>query len=272
MITATLQPPVPAYRTEIAIEHLSPSSLKTYLTCPRQFYFTRIEKLPYPVSPALHLGKAVHAGIEVVNRKLFRDEPVEKDNILQAYRYHFGELEEAEGPVKWKEEGQRDKLLNHGEHILETYLESSVFAEAGKPLAVEVRLSQEIQGTGLELLGFLDRVNRDGTPVDYKTAASSPDIENEVWQHQLQLTAYSELIVTATGQACPGSELVFLIKTKTPKIIRVRVPAPDKVQRQRFWSLINVVVEGIRSERFHPIPSMACGWCPFRTECSRWCG
>ena len=56
-------------------------------------------------------------------------------------------------------------------------------------------------------------------PVDFKTCASTPDLELEAFNHEIQLTLYQLLIESATGERVDGRELVFLVKTKTPKVI-----------------------------------------------------
>lgn len=65
----------------------------------------------------------------------------------------------------------------------------------------------ELPSLALPLLGVIDLVEEDGTPVDYKTVASTPDASLESWLHELQLTAYSLLVEEATGEPIPGNEL-----------------------------------------------------------------
>lgn len=268
---ATIDQPKTGPDIKVVLDHLSPSSVKDYLGCPLRFFFSRILRIEKPVSPSLHLGKAVHAGIEQANRRQFRKQAVKVEDVLDHYRRVFSDLE-SDQAVDWRDSDQQTALRETGERILKAFLESEVLKEQGRPMGVEVQLRCPIGGSETSLLGYVDRVNQDGTPVDYKTVASTPDIENEIWQHQLQLTAYAELIEDAVGKPVPGAELVFLVKTKTPKIIRAQVPAPTPHQRQRFWSLVRIVLEGVQQQRFHPQPGMHCCWCPYREECGDWCG
>lgn len=69
-----------------------------------------------------------------------------------------------------------------------------------------------------------------------------------------------------------GTELIFLVKNKKPKVIRHAIAPADEAQIGRFWSMVDAVVNGLQAGRFHPQPGMHCGWCPFRPECSRWSG
>jgi putative RecB family exonuclease len=268
---ATLDRPKTSPGIEVVLDHLSPSSVKDYLGCPLRFFFTRILRIEKPVSPSLHLGKAVHAGIEYANRLQFRREKVEVESVMEAFHRAFDD-HESEQAVDWRDTDQQTELRACGERVLRAFLESEVFKSQDRPMGVEVQLRCPIDGSETSLLGYVDRVNGDGSPVDYKTVGATPSIEAEVWQHQLQLTAYSELVADATGIAPPGAELVFLVKTKVPKIVRTQVPAPSLHQRQRFWSLVRIVLEGVQAQRFHPQPGMHCSWCPYREECAGWCG
>jgi putative RecB family exonuclease len=104
-------------------------------------------------------------------------------------------------------------------------------------------------------------VKADRTTVDYKTVGSTPNVDQEAWQHEIQLTAYALLIEDATSEPSPGSELVFLVKTKSPKVIVHRSPPPTQLQRDRFARLVEVYANGVSNEQYHPSPGMQCSWC-----------
>jgi len=65
-------------------------------------------------------------------------------------------------------------------------------------------------------------------------------------------------------------DLVFLVKTKTPQVIRVQSPPADAHRKRRVTALLETAVEGIASNRHHPQPAMHCSWCQYRTECMAW--
>jgi superfamily I DNA/RNA helicase len=47
---------------------LSPSGIKTFMTCPRQFYYSRLLRLPQERSPAATIGELIHSLMERFNR------------------------------------------------------------------------------------------------------------------------------------------------------------------------------------------------------------
>lgn len=46
-------------------DHLSPSQITEYLSCPKCFELSRIERIPRPLSVALPIGGAVHKAVEI---------------------------------------------------------------------------------------------------------------------------------------------------------------------------------------------------------------
>ncbi len=74
----------------------------------------------------------------------------------------------------------------------------------------------------------------------------------------------------AIGETPPSLDLVFLVKTKSPQVIRLKSPPADKHRKRRVIALLETAVIGIAEGRFHPQIGMSCAWCPFRNECAAW--
>jgi putative RecB family exonuclease len=111
---------------------------------------------------------------------------------------------------------------------------------------------------------------RDNTAIDFKTVGSTPDLQEEAWSHQLQMVCYFLLLGDATGEVPASAELVYLVKTKTPKVIRHQLPPIDLIQMERFKRLTDVYVEGNQRQEYYPSPGMHCRWCEFRSRCRAW--
>jgi putative RecB family exonuclease len=261
---------LPMQSSDGALTHISASSLKLYLGCSLKFYFKKILKLPEATSPAFQLGKAVHAGLQAFHLGRWRGSLHDEQTVLEAYHRAFLE-QEATDPVEYKS-GERDKLLEKGETILKAYLDSDHAKMPDIPLGVEVKLEEAFAELPSPLLGYVDLVRAGNVPCDFKTCAATPNVELEAFNHELQLTAYQLLIEAATGEPVEGRELVFLVKTKTPKVIVHRLPPATEHDKARFWSIAQAAVDGIYHERWFAQPSLACSWCSFRKECSQWTG
>ncbi len=253
------------------LEYISVSRLKSFLTCRLRFYFEKVLALPKPTSPSFHFGKAVHAGLQHYNKARWRGGDASETAVLIAFNQAFDHPEDKQ-VVAYSAPGDEAELRAKGEPLLKAFLTSRQLAPEKKPMGVELSLRAELPFLALPLVGVIDLVEEDRTPVDYKTVASTPDLDLESWLHELQLTAYALLIEEATGDDIPGCELVFLVKTKTPKIIPHRLPPPSQDNRDRFTRLVEVYANGVANEAYHPSPGQHCSWCQYRAECSAWKG
>ena len=255
--------------TRILPEYISPSAAKSYLSCSLKFYFERVVQIPAPTTPALHLGKAVHAALQAFHLARWRGEQDTPESVAAAFHHAFNELERNEGPVKWKDDKDRTKSYEAGVRVLGAYLDSDEVLK-GRPLAVEVPLTEDIEGLPVPLTGMVDLVTGDMVAVDFKSAATSPNPRQAAFDHEIQMVVYQLLIERASGRTPKSLDLIFLVKTKEPKVIRVSSPPADKARVLRVIELLRTAVDGMADGRFHPQPGMHCSWCQYRNECMAW--
>ncbi len=257
--------------TSDPLSHLSASRLKSFLTCRLRFFYEKVLKLPCPTNAGAQVGKAVHEGLQLFHKAQWRGTELTRPTLLDQYRAGFVRLE-SESEVAYKDTDHRRESQEAGERLLNLYVDSTAAGDPRRILGVEVWLRSEDKRLPLPLVGVLDLVREGNVTVDFKTVASTPDPEDEAWQHQLQLTAYHLLVADATGEEPPPGELIFLVKTKTPKILVHQVPPVDGTQIDRFLRLADVYAEEVEAERYYPSPGMHCSWCPFKGKCSKWKG
>jgi putative RecB family exonuclease len=250
-------------------QHISPTAAKAYLGCSLKFYFERVACIRKATPVALHLGKAVHAALQSFHLARWRGGDDSPETVAAAYEKAFSDLERDEGPVNFDDEAEREKCRQDGLRVVAAYLDSPE-AMKEKPRAVEVMLKENIPGLSVPLTGAMDLVEGNFTPVDFKSAAAKPDSANAAFDHEIQLVSYQLLMEAATGETPPSLDLVFLVKTKTPQVIRVKSPPADKHRKQRVTALLETAVQGISEDRFHPQPGMHCSWCQFKNECKAW--
>jgi putative RecB family exonuclease len=248
--------------------HISPTAAKSYLGCSLRFYFERVACIQKKTPAALHLGKAVHAALQAFHLARWRGGDDSPETIAAAYDKAFHDLERDEGPVNFKKDEDREKCRLDGLRVVAAYLDSPE-AMKEKPRAVEVLLEEDIPGLSVPLTGAMDLVEGNFTPVDFKSAAVKPDTANAAFDHEIQLVSY-QLLLEAIGETPPSLDLVFLVKTKVPQVIRVSSPPADARRKRRVVTLLESAVEGIASDRFLPQPGMQCSWCQYRNECMRW--
>ena len=251
-------------------DYLSPSSVKSYLSCSLRFFFERVAQIRKPTTVAPHVGKAIHATLQSFNLARWREEDSSETAMEEAFSAHFLELEKTEGPVDYVDEETRQKIRSCAWNTIKAYMASNEVASQ-MPLGVEVGLSAAIPGLPVPVRGVIDLVQRDLTAVDYKSAAAKPDTGHATFDHELQLVTYQMMIEEATGDTPPSLDLIYLAKTKTPQVVRVKIPPANEQRKQRAADLYKIACEGITTKRVHPQSGMQCSWCQYKKECFGWC-
>ena len=266
-------PPMPMEkRGGDPLEYVSVSRLKSFLSCRLRFYFEKVLAISRPVSPALHFGKGIHAALQAFNKARWRGGDTSEAAVIAAFQESFA-TPEAGQPIDWKDTDEPGELRTKGETLLRAFLAAGVHPLDEKPMGVEVAVEAHHPSLALPLFGVLDLVKSNRRVVDYKTCASTPgDLALEAWLHEVQTTAYALLVEHATEAESTGTDLVFLVKTKAPRVIIHSVEPPNQVQRDRFARLVEVYATGVSNERYHPSPGQHCAWCSYRSECSAWTG
>ena len=258
----------PPSRPSTLPDYISPSAAKSYLACSLRFYFERVLQINKPTTAALHLGKSVHAALQAFHLARWRGTDDSPEVVAAAFEDSFTKLERDEGPVKWKG-GEREKSRLSGLRVVAAYLDSPE-APTAKPRAVEVPLTETIAGLCVPLTGTIDLVTDIFAPIDFKSAAAKPDPKHAAFDHEIQLVSYQLLLEKATGEKPPSLDLVFLVKTKVPQVIRVSSPPADRKRKDRVVRMMDTAVVGMSEGRFHPQPGMTCMSCQFRNECRNW--
>ena len=251
--------PSEASSSAIRPVYLSPSSVKSYLSCSLRFFFERVAQIRKPTTVALHVGKAIHTTLQSFNLARWRGEDSSEAAMKKAFSTHFLELEKEKGPVDYADEETRQKVFSCAWNTVKAYMDSDEVASQ-MPLGVEVGIgmSATIPGLPVPVRGVIDLVQHDLTAVDYKSSAAKPDAGHAAFDHELQLVTYQMMIEEATGDTPPSLDLIYLVKTKTPQVIRVKTPPANEQRKQRIADLYKIAYEGITTERFHPQPGMQC--------------
>jgi putative RecB family exonuclease len=255
--------------------NLSPSGIKSYLSCPAKYYYERVLKIKLPTSAALFIGSCVHAALASLHRSQMRGEPMSKQAVLAEYGSVFRQKLEEDKPA-FTAKQPREKILELGTKMVDAFMDSKLASDERRSLGVEIHMEEDIMNDAPPLQGILDLVKEDpgGEIVitDIKTTATTPDLKLEAWLNEIQLVAYAILMRHALGREANRAELWFLVKTAKPKVLRYRMNELTEVQFERFHSIYRRVVDGIADGDFSPRPSFACRFCDFRERCQQWKG
>lgn len=250
-------------------DHLSYSSISTYLTCARKWRFHYVDKAADPASEALLFGSAFHKAIESLI--------VQKDDPTQAWvnAWNTQMIERGE-TTKW--ESKPDDVFNDGlkiftnEDVLKVIAEIKPAYEGDQPI-IEKYVELRVPGVPVPIIGYIDLIEKSGIPADFKTSARSWGIAKA--EKELQPVFY----LAALNQAGLKTPMKFrhyvFVKNKTPK---VEVLETTRTSADMFFlfDLIQEVWAAISAGAFPPSPtSFLCSpdYCNFWSQCrGKWQG
>lgn len=148
------------------LEHLSYSSISTYLLCGEAWRRRYIAKEPAPVASSLVLGSAFHGAIAAY----LRGAP----DLEAAYEQSWTTQLERGQEIAWDE--QQDTVKADGLRMVRSTpvrsllndIRANFDAERGE---IERRVELHVPGVPVPIIGYIDIITRDGVPGDFKTAS-----------------------------------------------------------------------------------------------------
>lgn len=190
------------------LEHLSYSSISTFLACGESWRFKYVDKLPTYSTPALVFGSAIHGAIEghVQGKGGLLDLwPGSWEKALSGQTVAWG----IDTPEQHYNEGIR--ILSNGD-IQRGLAQLKPLAENGIERKVELR----VPGVPVPVIGYIDIITEDGIPGDFKTSSKSWSDARAAGE--LQPLFYLAALNQA-GVKVPSWKFrhYTIIKTKTPK-------------------------------------------------------
>jgi RecB family exonuclease len=234
---------------------LSFSRVDMYRTCPLQYRFGYVDRLPAQPSPQLSWGNSIHAALQAWwDQKLPVPPPVEV--LLEALYERwddtgFADVARAE-KVVWYRHAQ-DVLRRHHARYAASYV-PAVACEAWFEFAL---------GEDITVVGSIDHVAR--TPagglgiVDWKTNRKAKP--RKYVAGSLQLAIYALACVELWGVEPEWVALDFVVPG-----VRVTT-SRDEIDTAAAIATLRDVATRVRAEAFEPTPSALCGWCDWRAEC-----
>lgn len=243
--------------SEEIVKKLSYSSISSYLTCGLWWKFRYVDKVPTSTSTALLLGGVFHNTVEKFVTDLALTNTAEP--LVEIWKTEWDKkLEEEGSKVDWQEETP-ESVEAEGRRLMES---PSIFQTLLKvnPQVINEKVSIEKQveffvpEVELPIVGYIDIIEEDGVPGDFKTASMS-------WNEKKALEELQPLFYIA-GLEQNGFEdnpemkfrhFVF-VKTKTPKAQIIETKR-HRGELDFLFEIIQRVWQGIKSETFVPNPT-----------------
>jgi len=255
------------------IEHLSLSSVKAYLSCPRLFRYKYVKKVPELKSPWAIFGTAVHRTIEEYVSAV-ANEPWRKDDcpsMQSRWPYHWKAAQKKEPNIDWSR-ADSDALLADGTRIF-TVRETLRFVRddlraavvKGEPL-IETFFKFDLPDVGVPIIGYIDIVADDGVPGDFKTSKQAWTTEKAA--RELQPLVYL-MGLQSLGVNIDGRFRHYVIPSNGYKPLQVIESHHSARRVTQMVEIIQNVWHSIEEERFHRNPTYQwCGkYCPYVEQC-----
>lgn len=242
--------------------HLSYSQIRTFLICPRKYFYTYIEEIQVPLNDKLFLGTVFHATLEWFFRETLKGNPPGVPLVADFFVEEFKRCRDG-NEIQWDD--PQDQARRRGHAMLRHFMEE--LAPGFKPLMVEKELVVPLEGYPVELRGVLDLVEEDLSITDFKTATARWS-RSRVRHSRLQMVIYHYLFEKSLGGANPRQRFCVVYSRKgnqaRSQFVDVAAEASD---REHLFRVIAHVADGIREERFPRNEGFRCGYCEYRGTC-----
>lgn len=244
------------------LDHLSYSSISSYLMCGAAWRMRYIDKLPAPTSPELVFGSAFHGAIE---KHLGQG-----IDLIAAWREAWKDQLDKNAEIAWDDttpeimgnEGIR--ILSHVDILAGLAAIKPALNADGSP-ALETKVTLRVPGVPIPIIGYIDVITTDGVPGDFKTSARSwtQDKANGEIQTLFYLAALNQASIQVPDWMF--RHYIF-VKTKTPQFqLLTHSHSPSQV----FWlfGMIKNVWKAIEAEAYPENPS---SWKCSPSYCEYW--
>jgi CRISPR/Cas system-associated exonuclease Cas4 (RecB family) len=254
--------------------HWSYSALRQYLSCPLQYFFQRVAKLPQPFTASgLAMGSAVHEALATYHRSLQQTRPAPPEAVRKVFLTAWRSRTEKE-TIQYKAGQNESHITDQGVALLEAYLKQP---SPQNIVAVECEMLAPLHNSEGEVLEkpmatVIDLMQKDDAGhkiTDLKTSSRAySQMEAEL---SLQATCYANSAFENLGHL-PTFEYTVLVKTKRPYVQRIAT-ARTKVDLARLGDLVQTVDRAVEAGIFFPVETpLNCSSCPYRKPCREWSG
>lgn len=248
------------------LNHLSYSSISTWLICPRSWKYKYIEKVPTPTSASLIFGSAIHDAVEkyIEARSSGQSTP-----LKQLWPTAWNTQLENSQSIAW-DDNTPESLYNEGlrmlcaPDIVKAIDNLTCLVDEHGPY-IERKIELRVPDVPIPVIGFIDMIDTHGIPTDFKTSSKSWTMDKA--QGEIQPLFY----LAALTQSCVNDHQlkfrhVVFVRTKAPQI---QVIESQFTFNDIFWLLEMIAkVWAAISENHFPCNPLA--WCCSEKWCAYW--
>jgi len=241
-------------------QEFSFSQLEVYKTCPLQYKYQYVLKIPTIPTAAESFGISIHQALQQFYQAYQKDSNIKTDFLIKCY-------EENWIPVGYSSLSHERRMKKEGERILKSFIKQ-FHPPKGKIMALEKMFKIKVDKR-LFLKGKIDRIDEGDDKkieiIDYKTGKIPKEKE---LKKTLQLSIYA---LAATDRGILNKNLsqvvlTFYFLNEGKKISFQK----DEEEIDKVKETIKNLVSQIKQEKFEPNVGVWCDFCPFKIICEAW--
>ena len=235
------------------LPRLSPTRLNSYTTCPRQYYFSYVRKLPRRARSYFSFGASLHSTLQGFHEQggSQTQQPADLLKGLEASWIDAG----------YQSAEEQSARFDLGQQILTAYYKAETKRES-ETLFMEKVLS--VPQRGFVLTGRVDRIDRraDGLleVVDYKSGSYLPTIEE--LEQDLAIAVY-QLLVSQSMESEPVVGTIYNLRACESVSLARNGAALEEVQA-RVGDLFHIISSDME---YLPRPGSQCRHCDYTAYC-----
>ncbi len=242
------------------IDYFSYSQINTFLTCPLQYKYKYILKIPVPPSAAGSFGTSMHMALEQFYSKVKKGEKPEKKDLLEL-------LNKVWLPIGYGSLSYEKKMKKRGEVMLASYYDKFYQPDI---IPKDLEFMFKIKLTpNLKIGGKIDRVDetKEGKLeiIDYKTGKRPSDKEIK---EDLQMSIYALVAIDKGIYHKKPNDIIlsFYFLDSIEKVSSTR----EKQQLEETKKKLVKITQEIALSQFEPKVGKWCDFCDFRLICEAW--
>ncbi|PJE63818.1 hypothetical protein COU89_01245 [Candidatus Roizmanbacteria bacterium CG10_big_fil_rev_8_21_14_0_10_45_7] len=262
----------PGERNEMVVDDVkkygivrySYSQIDTYTTCPLQYRYRYMLRIPEPDAPALSFGSSVHRALELFYQQVRDEGTGTKEELLRSFEQSFI-------PVGYSSRDERLKAKEHGKEILSRYYDT-FHAEHGEQVVLErmfsLTLAAANEGKRYVISGKIDRIDKKGEMyevIDYKTGKMPTESK---LRKSLQLGLYTLAVMDKQFLDVVQNRIVltyyYLDANK-----KFSIEASKRDLNEVMEEVVHTLAT-LETGNFHPQKGVHCDWCSFKPICPAW--
>lgn len=250
----------PVVKKNIPVHTLSFSQIDTYKTCPLQYKYQYVLKIPTPPSHAASFGETVHKTLQKFYMEVLTDRKTGEKRLVELFHSLWI-------PLGYQDKNHEQTRKKAGEEMLVLFFKTFHNPHA-RIIALEKPFKIKID-KDTSVTGKIDRVDAkpggDIEIIDYKTGKKP---EEKKLKNSLQLSIYA---------LAAEDKNLFDKKPEQTNLTFYYLDTMESFSMKKTSEDIHTVKEqiietadNIRSGNLEPDVGIHCNYCPFRMICEAW--